>query len=67
MLLAEREELWCLVSDNYPGYNVYQRRAGARRIPVMWSSPRAERHPRSNRPPIAASGQATAGSTLRLS
>jgi deazaflavin-dependent oxidoreductase (nitroreductase family) len=32
---VEREELWRLVNDNYAGYDVYQRRAGARRIPVM--------------------------------
>ena len=37
---AEREELWRLVNDNYPGYDVYQRRAGARRIPVMVLTPR---------------------------
>lgn len=38
---AEREELWRMVNDNYPGYDVYQRRAGARRIPVMVLTPRA--------------------------
>ena len=37
---AEREELWRLVNDNYPGYDVYQRRAGARRIPVVVLTPR---------------------------
>jgi len=37
---SEREELWRLVNDNYPGYDVYQRRAGARRIPVMVLTPR---------------------------
>jgi deazaflavin-dependent oxidoreductase (nitroreductase family) len=37
---AEREELWRLVNDNYPGYDVYQRRAGARTIPVMVLTPR---------------------------
>jgi deazaflavin-dependent oxidoreductase (nitroreductase family) len=37
---AEREELWRLVNDNYSGYDVYQRRAGARRIPVMVLTPR---------------------------
>jgi deazaflavin-dependent oxidoreductase (nitroreductase family) len=37
---AEREELWRLVNDNYAGYDVYQRRAGARRIPVMVLTPR---------------------------
>ena len=36
----EREELWRLVNDNYSGYEVYQRRAGARRIPVMVLTPR---------------------------
>jgi len=38
---AEREELWRLVNDNYPGYDVYQRRAGARQIPVMVLTPRS--------------------------
>ena len=37
---AEREELWRLVNDNYSGYEVYQRRAGSRRIPVMVLTPR---------------------------
>jgi len=37
---AEREELWRLVNDNYVGYDTYQRRAGARRIPVMVLTPR---------------------------
>ena len=37
---AEREGLWRLVNDNYSGYSVYQRRAGARRIPVMVLTPR---------------------------
>ena len=37
---AEREELWGLVDDNYSGYDVYQRRAGARRIPVIVLTPR---------------------------
>lgn len=37
---AEREELWRLVNDNYSGYDVYQRRAPARRIPVMVLTPR---------------------------
>lgn len=35
----EREELWRLVNDNYTGYDVYQRRAGERQIPVMVLSP----------------------------
>jgi F420H(2)-dependent quinone reductase len=37
---AERDELWRLVNDNYAGYDVYQGRAGSRRIPVMVLSPR---------------------------
>ena len=37
---SERDELWRLVNDNYEGYEVYQRRAGAREIPVMVLSPR---------------------------
>lgn len=37
---AERDELWTLVNDNYDGYDVYQQRAGARRIPVMLLEPR---------------------------
>jgi deazaflavin-dependent oxidoreductase (nitroreductase family) len=37
---AEREDLWRLVNDNYPGYEVYQRRASARRIPVIVLTPR---------------------------
>jgi deazaflavin-dependent oxidoreductase (nitroreductase family) len=32
---AERERLWQLAVDYYPGYEAYQRRAGQRRIPVM--------------------------------
>lgn len=32
---AERAELWQLVNDNYNGYQVYQRRAGGRVIPVV--------------------------------
>ena len=36
---SEREELWRLVNDNYTGYDVYQQRAGGRRIPVMVLSP----------------------------
>jgi deazaflavin-dependent oxidoreductase (nitroreductase family) len=31
----ERERLWKLANDLYRGYDVYQERAGARRIPVM--------------------------------
>jgi hypothetical protein len=51
---AEREELWRLVNDNYPGYELYQQRAGARRIPVMvltprWVGRRAVRHSRTER------------------
>jgi len=37
---SEREELWRVVNDNYLGYQVYQRRAGRREIPVMVLSPR---------------------------
>ncbi len=37
---VEREELWRTVTDNYIGYEVYRRRAGARQIPVMVLSPR---------------------------
>jgi F420H(2)-dependent quinone reductase len=37
---AAREELWRLVNDNYDGYETYQRRAGAREIPVMVLTPR---------------------------
>jgi hypothetical protein len=37
---AEREELWRLVNNNYSGYEVYQRLAGARRIAVMVLTPR---------------------------
>jgi deazaflavin-dependent oxidoreductase (nitroreductase family) len=36
----EREQLWRLVNDNYTGYDVYQQRAGTRRIPVIALSPR---------------------------
>ncbi len=36
----EREELWALVNDNYPGYRIYQQRAAGRRIPLMVLSPR---------------------------
>ena len=36
---SEREELWRLVNDNYTGYDLYQQRAGGRRIPVMVLSP----------------------------
>jgi deazaflavin-dependent oxidoreductase (nitroreductase family) len=35
----ERERLWRLVNDNYNGYQVYQRRAGHRRIPVVVLEP----------------------------
>jgi len=37
---GEREELRRLVTDNYGGYDVYQRRAAGRRIPVMVLSSR---------------------------
>lgn len=32
---AERVELWRRAVEFYPGYGAYQKRAGARRIPVM--------------------------------
>src|SRR3954453_5851745 len=32
---AERDRLWATVCDNYTGYAAYQRRAGARTIPVV--------------------------------
>ena len=32
--------LWALVNDNYSGYDVYQQRAGDRRIPVVVLEPR---------------------------
>jgi deazaflavin-dependent oxidoreductase (nitroreductase family) len=35
----ERERLWAIVNDLYAGYDTYQGRAGARRIPVMVLSP----------------------------
>ena len=36
---VERERLWRLACGMYPGFAVYQRRAGARRIPVVVLSP----------------------------
>jgi deazaflavin-dependent oxidoreductase (nitroreductase family) len=36
---AERERLWEIAADLYAGYDVYQGRAGGRRIPVMVLSP----------------------------
>jgi len=36
---AERERTWELVTQGYPGYNAYQRRAGGRTIPVMVLDP----------------------------
>jgi F420H(2)-dependent quinone reductase len=42
---VERQRLWELVNRRYPGYAVYQRRAGAREIPIMVlepSSPEAQ-------------------------
>src|SRR5690348_7439526 len=35
----ERERLWEIAADLYAGYDVYQGRAGERRIPVMVLSP----------------------------
>ncbi len=37
---AERAELWQRVNDNYNGYGTYQKRAGARVIPVVVLEPR---------------------------
>jgi deazaflavin-dependent oxidoreductase (nitroreductase family) len=37
---SERPRLWELVNRTYPGYSVYQRRAGAREIPVVVLEPR---------------------------
>jgi F420H(2)-dependent quinone reductase len=37
---VERGELWRLLNDNHNGYDVYRRRTGARRIPVMALTPR---------------------------
>jgi deazaflavin-dependent oxidoreductase (nitroreductase family) len=36
---AERERLWAKAVDYYTGYDIYQDRAGARRIPVIVLSP----------------------------
>jgi deazaflavin-dependent oxidoreductase (nitroreductase family) len=36
----ERERLWAMAVDNYDGYERYQRRAGARHIPVVALRPR---------------------------
>jgi deazaflavin-dependent oxidoreductase (nitroreductase family) len=36
----ERERLWAMAVDNYSGYATYQRRAGARVIPVVSLTPR---------------------------
>jgi deazaflavin-dependent oxidoreductase (nitroreductase family) len=36
----ERDRLWAMVCDNYSGYATYQRRAGARVIPVVALAPR---------------------------
>jgi deazaflavin-dependent oxidoreductase (nitroreductase family) len=38
---VERPRLWELVNRRYPGYAVYQRRAGEREIPIMVLEPRA--------------------------
>ena len=35
----ERPRLWPLVNRTYPGYSVYQRRAGAREIPIVVLEP----------------------------
>jgi deazaflavin-dependent oxidoreductase (nitroreductase family) len=39
---AERERLWELATEFYPGFDSYQRRAGSRRIPVIVCSPLEE-------------------------
>lgn len=36
---GERPRLWGLVNRRYPGYEIYQRRAGAREIPVVVLEP----------------------------
>lgn len=36
---AERPRMWELVNRRYPGYAVYQRRAGAREIPIVVLEP----------------------------
>ncbi|MGD9762314.1 MAG: nitroreductase/quinone reductase family protein [Candidatus Binatia bacterium] len=38
---AERERLWARAVEYYPGYATYQRRAAARRIPVVVLTPEA--------------------------
>jgi F420H(2)-dependent quinone reductase len=35
----ERERMWQLACENYPGYETYQQRTGGRRIPVMVLEP----------------------------
>ncbi len=37
----ERPRLWGLVNRRYPGYAVYQRRAGGREIPIVVLEPRS--------------------------
>jgi deazaflavin-dependent oxidoreductase (nitroreductase family) len=37
----ERERLWAIAAELYPGYEKYDVRAGAREIPVIALSPRA--------------------------
>ena len=37
----ERPRMWALVNRRYPGYAVYQRRAGAREIPIVVLEPRS--------------------------
>jgi deazaflavin-dependent oxidoreductase (nitroreductase family) len=36
----ERDRLWAMACDNYSGYAAYQRRAGARVIPIVVLEPR---------------------------
>ena len=38
----ERPRAWRMVNRTYPGYNVYQQRAGSREIPVVILEPRTE-------------------------
>jgi F420H(2)-dependent quinone reductase len=40
----ERPRVWRLVNRTYPGYEVYQRRAGSREIPVVVLEPRGNGH-----------------------
>jgi deazaflavin-dependent oxidoreductase (nitroreductase family) len=60
----ERPRFWRMVNRTYPGYDVYQRRAGDREIPVVVLEPREEG--RSQAPGVPATTQASRrGSTVR--